>query len=82
MPETMPDVIQVEGGIIRIGSGFVAIATGMADEDEIVYWDQQEWIDDPSLVPTIASYVTLACQHGAAAVAEMFLSLYTEAHQE
>ncbi len=39
------------------GENFIRILRGT---QEVLYWDQQEWIDDPSLVVPIANAVAMA----------------------
>lgn len=40
------------------GKDYIAVTRG---KSEIVYWDKQEWIDDPEIVFSIANAVSLAC---------------------
>jgi len=47
----------------------------LSDEDgEIVYWDRQEWLDDPDLCVTIAATINYGMTHGAVAVRSMLSS--------
>ncbi len=41
------------------------------EQGEIVYWDKQEWIDDPDLVITIANAIIYGNALGGAAVREL-----------
>jgi hypothetical protein len=40
----------------------------MDEKGEIVYWDRQEWIDDPSLVLLIANAINQGHINGGSAV--------------
>lgn len=35
---------------------------------EIIYWDQQEWMDDPTIVPAIVNAVTIGLEQGGTAL--------------
>jgi hypothetical protein len=51
---------------IDIRADHITIAD--AKGDEIVYWDRQEWLDDPDLTIPISNAILLACMEGAEAV--------------
>jgi hypothetical protein len=63
---TADGVLEIEPGFIRITT--LAASDRVAD-NELVYWDEDEWKDDPSLTAQIANAIAVFFTHGAAAVA-------------
>ena len=50
---------------VEITSDHIALFDG---EEELIYWDQEEWREDPSVVPPIAAAITLGFTEGPDAV--------------
>lgn len=51
-----------EEGYVHIGEDSISI-TG-PDEEEVVYWHQDEWIEDPSVVLSIVNAVNILHEEG------------------
>ncbi len=52
----------------------------MDEKGEIVYWDKQEWIDDPSLVLSIANAINQGHVNGGSAVRLLINIQRSKAH--
>ena len=64
---------------IIYGSDYIAICH---NGDELLYWDRQEWIDDPEVTFSIARAVQFSLNHGALALRAMLRKAAEEAENE
>jgi hypothetical protein len=67
-------IVIVDGGFMVFGDDSFGIYRGTPDnfdpeDGEIVYWTEQEWVDDPQVLFPIVNAATLAAQEGVEAVA-------------
>lgn len=51
--------------VVFIGSDYISISD---EKGEIVYWDCQEWYDDPDIIVPITEAIRLALTEGGDAV--------------
>lgn len=63
---------------IIYGSDYIAISH---NGDELLYWDRQEWIEDPEVTFTIARAIQFALNRGALALRATLRKAAVEAHE-